>query len=222
MTDQELIAHRIDEVAATADYHPGVVVILNNDARQVLYMSQRGLRQLHTTIPELTAMGEEYYARYFNPDEAQEYVPKVVELLTRNDPDYSVSFFQQVRTGPNGGFELHLSTARVLAQGRDGQPLLVICLSCAIDRDSHINTKVQRLLDENAFLRSHAARFSSLSTRERQVLAHLSRGQSSAEIAEALHISIQTVDTHRRNLRQKLGVVSGFELGQYARAFDLI
>jgi DNA-binding CsgD family transcriptional regulator len=222
MTDAERITRALAEIAATADHYPGVVIVLNHDGRQVLYMSSRGLHALQITIPELLAMGEEYYARYFNPEEAHEYVPKVVELLQRNDLDYSVSFFQQVRTGPGRTFEHYLSTARVLAQGEKGGPLLTICLSCRIEPDSHLTAKVQRLLDENAFLRSHAATFANLTGRERQVLSHLARSHSSGEIAEALFISAQTVDTHRRNLRQKLGASTAFELGQYARAFDLI
>ncbi len=222
MTDAERIARALTEIAATADHYPGVVIVLNHDCRQVLYMSARGLHGLQTTIAELRAMGEEYYARYFNPDEAHEYVPKVVELLTRNDPTYSVSFFQQVRSGPGGTFELYLSTARVLAQGQQGGPLLTICLSCRLEAASHLTAKVQRLLDENTFLRSHTATFASLTSRERQILSHLARSRSSGEIAEALFISVQTVDTHRRNLRHKLGASNAFELGQYARAFDLI
>lgn len=222
MTDAERITQAIAEIAATADRYPGVVIVLNHDGRQVRYMSARGLRLLHTTVPELIAMGEDYYPRYFNLDEAHEYVPKVIDLLERNDLDYSVGFFQQVRTGPGQRFELYLSTARVLAQGQAGQPLLIICLSCCIEPDSHLTAKVQRLLDENAFLRSHATTFASLTGRERQILTHLARSHSSSEIAEALFISTQTVDTHRRNLRHKLGATTAFELGQYARAFDLI
>ena len=222
MTDDETITRALAEIATTAHHYPGVVIVLNHDGRQVLYMSARGLHALQITIPELVAMGEEYYVRYFNPEEAHEYVPKVVELLERNDLSYSVGFFQQVRTGPSRTFEHYLSTARVLAQGQQGQPLLIICLSCRIEPGSYLTAKVQRLLDENAFLRSHAATFASLTGRERQILGHLARSRSSGEIAETLFISTQTVDTHRRNLRQKLGASTAFELGQYARAFDLI
>ena len=222
MTDAEKIMQAIAEIATTADLYPGVVIVLNYDCRQVLYMSARGLRLLQTTVPELLAMGEEYYTRYFNPDESHEYVPKIVGLLKRNDLDYSVGFFQQVRTGPHSSFESYLSTVRVLAQGQHGEPLLTICLSCCIEPGSYLTAKVQRLLDENAFLRSNAAAFASLTGRERQILSFLARSHSSAEIAKSLFISTQTVITHRRNLRQKLGAATSFELGQYARAFDLI
>ena len=72
------------------------------------------------------------------------------------------------------------------------------------------------------FLRAHAARFASLTKRERQVLAGISGGLSSGVLAKTLFLSVETVDTHRRNLRKKLQTNSNFELGQYARAFNLI
>lgn len=45
-----------------------------------------------------------------------------------------------------------------------------------------------------------------LSPREREVLVHIAEGSTSKEIAAHLHISVQTVETHRCNLMSKLGV----------------
>jgi DNA-binding CsgD family transcriptional regulator len=47
-------------------------------------------------------------------------------------------------------------------------------------------------------------------------------GKSSSETAIELFISLGTVDTHRKNIRNKLETKSYFELTQYARSFDLI
>jgi two-component system nitrate/nitrite response regulator NarL len=51
-----------------------------------------------------------------------------------------------------------------------------------------------------------------LSDRERQVLKLSSRNLPLKEIAARLKISIQTVDSHRRNIRKKLGLRSNAEL----------
>jgi two-component system invasion response regulator UvrY len=47
---------------------------------------------------------------------------------------------------------------------------------------------------------------STLSPRERQIIVMVTRGQSSAEIGEALHLSPKTVATYRSRLMAKLGV----------------
>jgi DNA-binding NarL/FixJ family response regulator len=51
-----------------------------------------------------------------------------------------------------------------------------------------------------------------LTPREADVLEHLRQGRSNAEIALALHVSIETVRTHRRNIYRKLGVRTRREL----------
>ena len=51
-----------------------------------------------------------------------------------------------------------------------------------------------------------------LTPREADVLDHLRQGRSNAEIAVALHVSVETVRTHRRNIYRKLGVRTRREL----------
>jgi DNA-binding NarL/FixJ family response regulator len=51
-----------------------------------------------------------------------------------------------------------------------------------------------------------------LTPREADVLEHLQMGRANAEIANALHVGIETVRTHRRNIYRKLGVKTRREL----------
>ncbi|RZL10933.1 MAG: LuxR family transcriptional regulator [Hymenobacter sp.] len=223
MTNTDLlIAAKVREIAATADAYPGVVIIANLQADRVEYMSSMGLQALGISLPELRAMGAQYHERFFNPQEAHEFVPKMYELMQQNDLTQTISFFQQVRTGPAQTFEWYLTATRLLLRDTAGQPLLILSTAHSIDPKHHLTHKVQRLLDENVFLRTNHGRFATLTTREREVLRALALGQSAPEIASHLFISPQTAETHRRNLRRKLGAESAFELGQYARAFDLI
>jgi len=45
-----------------------------------------------------------------------------------------------------------------------------------------------------------------LTIREREVLSILSDGSTNKETAEKLNISVRTVETHRKNIMQKLDV----------------
>jgi ATP/maltotriose-dependent transcriptional regulator MalT len=51
-----------------------------------------------------------------------------------------------------------------------------------------------------------------LTTREADVLDLLQGVSSNAEIADALHVGVETVRTHARNIYRKLGVSSRREL----------
>ena len=55
-----------------------------------------------------------------------------------------------------------------------------------------------------------------LTPREKQILKLVAEGWSSRRIAEALVISINTVDRHRTNLLAKLGLHDRVELTRYA------
>ena len=55
-----------------------------------------------------------------------------------------------------------------------------------------------------------------LSNREKEILNLIANGKSSKEIANALFIAKSTVDTHRKNMIQKLNLSSGNELVKYA------
>lgn len=61
-----------------------------------------------------------------------------------------------------------------------------------------------------------------LTRREIEILKYISEEFSNAEIAEKLFISIRTVDTHRRNLLEKLGVKNTAGLVKYAIKKGLI
>jgi DNA-binding NarL/FixJ family response regulator len=56
----------------------------------------------------------------------------------------------------------------------------------------------------------------SLSDRELEVLELIGRGLGSREIAEKLHLSIKTVESHREHLKAKLGLRRSTELVSYA------
>lgn len=55
-----------------------------------------------------------------------------------------------------------------------------------------------------------------LTDREQTVLLQLAKGQSNKEVAAVLNISVRTVETHRKNIKRKLGISSTAGLTRYA------
>ena len=55
-----------------------------------------------------------------------------------------------------------------------------------------------------------------LTEREREVLILVAQGDSNKRIAQKLDVSVRTVETHRLNLRRKLGIESAAGLAAYA------
>lgn len=55
-----------------------------------------------------------------------------------------------------------------------------------------------------------------LTEREQTILLELAQGKSNKEVAAALDISVRTVETHRKNIKRKLGISSTAGLTRYA------
>ena len=64
--------------------------------------------------------------------------------------------------------------------------------------------------------------YGELTPREHEVLIHIAEGQSNAEIAQQLVISVKTVDRHRENIMRKLNMHNRIELVKYAIKRGLI
>jgi two-component system NarL family response regulator len=61
-----------------------------------------------------------------------------------------------------------------------------------------------------------------LTTREQVILSYIANGKSSKEIARILNISFRTIESHRRNIKFKLGIESLAEMVRYAVEHGLV
>jgi DNA-binding CsgD family transcriptional regulator len=219
---EDRIKTKIAEIEAIAHEIPGVIIIHSNRGMGVEYMSPRGLEILGVTMEELIEMGPAYYERFFNLEEAQDYVPKIISALERNDHLEWVTYFQQVRPSQDHDFSWYASSCKIFMRDDEGIPLLNITIALPLDLTHHFTIKMDRLQKENDFLRENYSNFASLTSREKDILKLTALGKSSVEIAAELFISHATVDTHRKNIKKKLKANSSYDLNQYAMAFDLI
>lgn len=219
---QDKIAAKIASIDLIANELPGVIIIHNIKTSCVEYMSPRGQEHLEVTLDELKEIGPAYHTLFFNPEDSKDYVPKLFELVERNDENKIYSFFQQVSKAGKKKYTWYFSTIKLFMKDDDGNPLLTITMAYPIDPLHHITSKVSRLLEENNFLKKHHHNFNQLTKREREILKLTVIGKSSADLATILHISKNTAETHRRNIKKKLNAESLYDLSLYARAFDLI
>jgi DNA-binding NarL/FixJ family response regulator len=134
---------------------------------------------------------------------------KIVALSVHSDPRYVT---EMLRAGA-AGYLVKKSAAEELMQA----------IRTVLDGRIYLSPDIAGGLVDS-FVRSPAAQaapketdaFSHLTNREREVLQCLSEGRSTKEIADALHVSTKTVETHRRNIMQKLDLHNVAALTKYA------
>ena len=223
--DPELRQGIHQKLSALQEYEkeiPAVFIVHELPHFAVVYMSERGRKILGVSLDEIRMSGPEYVSRYFNPEDAATYVPKLQQLLERNQNDEMISYFQQVRSTPEEDWTWYLSSTKIFFRDQNAQPLFTLTMAVPIEAQSHITTKVERLMHENNFLHQKKEVFGSLTRREKEILKMMALGLHSGEIAVNLHISDATAATHRRNIKAKLRAQTHYDLVRFAQAFDLI
>lgn len=133
--------------------------------------------------------------------------PDSVVIALSNQAERSM-IFRFLENGGNG-YILKNADSQEIIQG----------IEKALDGDLALSREVQEIM-----LKCRATDFilPKLTKREKQILQAIAKGNTSAEIAEQLFISVITVETHRRNLLQKFKAKNMIELIKIALENDLI
>lgn len=219
------IEEKIEALAPVAEWMPGVVIIHELHPPSdfsTIYMSNRGLEELGVTLEELSEMGKEYHERFFNNEEMTDFMEKLVKLLENKDPNETFTFFQQVKLRDREDWVWHMGSTRIFHQDEMNNPTHLITVVFPVDQMKHIPNKAERLVTESKFFRENFDKFHNLGNRAKEVLRLVALGKSSAEIADELKISIETVNTHRKIIKRKLDISTTYEFTEYAHAYDLI
>lgn len=96
---------------------------------------------------------------------------------------------------------------------------LVLAISNVLRGNTYLSSDIVDVV-VNDYVRNLASTdspaYNQLTNRERQVLKLLAEGNSIKEIGSTLNVSAKTVETHRINIRDKLGIESLAELTKFA------
>jgi two-component system response regulator NreC len=96
---------------------------------------------------------------------------------------------------------------------------LVRAIRTVIENKVYLSPSISGVVVEDYIQRLSQTSFTGsdiLSDREREVLQLMAEGNSTKRIAAKLHISVKTVETHRRQIMNKLDIHTVAELTKYA------
>ena len=218
MTIEEKIGHFVP----VAENLPGIVVIHEIENFAPLFMNSNGLNLIGLTLEELKKVGKDYQKRFLNEDFMKDYLIFLRKMIREKNDDESYNFFHQVQLREYEEYEWYVSAIKVFHKDPQGDPTHTMTIAFPLGDFEHIPQKAERMLDESLFLKRNRKKFQSLGSRGREVLRLVAMGKTSAEIAEELNVSPDTVNSHKKVVKQKLGISSTYEFTKYARSFDLI
>ncbi len=139
-------------------------------------------------------------------DEILERLAKEIAVFFNDRcPESVYSFFYRIEHEANKETCWILTTAR-LNKSKKGLPLEIVFFSYDLDLLGEVKERLYHVLENDLIFKENFCKVSSLTNREKETVRLLSAGMSSQEIADLLFLSVHTVNTHRRNINEKLAI----------------
>jgi two-component system response regulator NreC len=205
-----------------------VRIILAEDHR----ITREGLVNLLQERPDMEVVGEAENGREA-VRLARELSPDLV-IMDVTMPDLNgIDATRIITTGSNNTKVIALSmysdkqfVQGMIQAGASGYLLkdcafeeLVSAIKAVIQGDTYLSPGIAGIVVQDYLTKLTTDRSSAdtvLTNREREVLQLIAEGNSTKEIAARLTVSVKTVETHRRQIMEKLGIFSIAELTKYA------
>jgi DNA-binding NarL/FixJ family response regulator len=185
--------HDLEVVAEAEDGAEAVEKALEEDVHLAI---------LDVSMPRMTGIQAVAELRKRKPE---------LKTLMLSMHDSEQFLFEALKAGASG---------YVLKSGADTD--IVDAVRAAMRGDSYLYPSAVTTLVRDYIERGGDDQFDVLTPREVEVLKLIAEAHTSKEIAKALFISIKTVDRHRQNILDKLGMRDRVELTRYAIRRGLI
>lgn len=205
---------------------PASVMLHDMEGLQPLcisYMNNWGCEFLGTAVDEINALGEAYYSKYFVAEETKSIIDGVGKYLHEADFDKQYNFFQRVKLYQQADYKWFYSVCKLMKMKESDETVnKMIMISSPVSGIDQMISRVNKVLDEDIYIKNNYRIFASLTKREKEIIAMIANAKSSKEIADELFVSVHTINTHRKNIIQKTDCHSFAALLKFAIAFELL
>ena len=99
---------------------------------------------------------------------------------------------------------------------------LELAIRAALRGERYLDPRVSKQVIEGYVRGLEAPEGPELTPRQREILQLIAEGRSTREIAQRLHVSVKTVETHRAQLMDRLGIRDVAGLTRYAIRIGLV
>lgn len=167
-------------------------------------------------LPHIQQLGRDFYTQIIHPEDLQVTIRLISEYHYRGRNDvFALTFFQRIKVRQT--YKLAIVSLRI-----DYKKKLFVCIFNLTDQLPLFTTKVLQTLEENKSIKALAKKYFRLTKREREIVPHLAQGIQVKILADQLHISVRTLEQHKKNIYAKLEINSLNELIQIAYALQVV
>lgn len=218
------------------NYLPSVVYLADYRTSEYLFLSKNVEQMLGYTRREIMSRGQIWHIKNnIHPEDLAVFSSDVFTRFMDYTRTFSIPEIKKLRFSVNlrarrkdGVYIQALQQSVVLECDEDKNPILVLGTWADITHhktDNKVVYSVSRYDKKTGFSVITTDTFPkpalSISDRETQIIKCLAEGFSSKQIAGKLHISVHTVNAHRRNIMRKTCCKNAAQLSAYALSHNL-
>jgi PAS domain S-box-containing protein len=217
-------------LSAIVNQLPCAIYILDYRTQQYLFVSKNCVHLFGYTSEEFMENGQAWQLKNFHPDDLATFSSHIFTGFlnyTKSLPEEELKklrFSINLRLKRKDGIYIQaLQQYVVIETDKDGNPILTLGFVTDITahkQDTKMTFAVSKYDPEKGFSIITTDTFPHakimVSNRENEIIKHLIQGLSSKAIAEQLHVSMYTINAHRRNILGKTKCKNTAELINYA------
>jgi len=185
----KLLIDRQPDMEVASEAEDGIVAV------EKVLSDRPDVAVLDVSMPRLTGLHAARQIRSHTDD---------VQVLMLSMHDEDAYFFDALEAGASG---------YVSKRGADGD--LIDAIRTVAAGRTFLNSRTQQALMKQ-WLQDGPKRSDELTPREMEVVKLIAEANTNRQIADALHVSEKTVESHRANVLSKLGMRDRVELVRYA------
>ena len=219
-TAQEFIGNQIRAFEVAGEWIPGIKIIQCTDPFQNLFICKRGQEHFGLTKASFGYLpARDYRKIIFNPEG-----PYTCQLGVSKYKDTSlvekkiyIRHDQLIEKG-----EADLVIVHYLFPGEPDRSGFTFTQIIPIEFEPWAEPKAKRILEEMVFKKENEIKFSLLTDRNKEVLSLMAKCVRAKQIGERLFIGENTVNSHKKHIKEVLETNDNWEITRYGLAFDLI
>lgn len=188
---------------------PALIHIRDQSDGKVLWCNDEWERALHIPKQEFVQHSQEIFTKIIHPEDVD--LLKVSNDYYRNGETNNFGGVIRVKFPGSGEWRWLVGISRVIKMSADKIPLQTLAVFIDFSEVYHTRKQIRWAFQD--VLRWHYKDvLDKITNRERQVMQLVAKGFSNEQIGRQLFISHHTVESHRKNIRIKLGIKNSAEL----------
>jgi DNA-binding CsgD family transcriptional regulator len=220
MDIERLIKEKVSAFEVAAELIPGIKILQRIQPAQNLFICQAGVNHYGLTQSFFRHLSERDFRK--NIFDAEHPGTCRIGIKMKDNSPYpeKAVYIKHGRLKKTKGIDLVI--IHNMVPNSEGVPQLSLTQILPFDFEPWAITKIARIIGEMTFMKENFDKYQKLSFRNKEVLSLMVKSYKADDIGSELCIEANTVNTHKKKIKEVLSIEDNFEILKYGLAYDLV